>query len=325
MATELDLSSSIFEENEINQIIQEVSDTFAQDALIYDQMVLNNFIKQLQWCYDILSVNVKGPQAAKAAAKGYYYIQSFRNWLLKQTLDYRYYLTDKDGDVTKATVYTFNEDTLLRRMNYQGGRLTLSTKIIHQAEHDITYQKLFDAHVQNLLNGLTDKWDGGKHAKYRVHKNILMHYYRKDYPYLGIIDEKTNRIKYRSFNKGNIYEAIDSAVTEYVQKPNLNIADLFYSKYLRHDNVIGFKGGDNSISNTSIKANTADIMKGVTVRKTLQQLIQVLQVPPLNSKQAKQAFTDIFMDTSIKNQTKTALNRGAVSRINKLLKNLTPK
>lgn len=324
---------ALFDNLAAEQIVGEMNSYFTNSTYL---TAIDKF-KKIKEKIEFIDKNLNNPNITTQelkyfSAQAYLCIQNLRSTIYNSKLTYRYYIMDLKNNIYK--VFDINDIELLKMLG--GGNSNLDIKInrmTQQAQSEISknsqYAKMLENHMSNINNGITDQWSdvkgySDKHLPYRVHGKVLRNYV-KDNSYLGEIKEDGSLI-FKSFNAGHIAEAFDGAATETMEEKSYNffsiqttIYDLFFKKYLRGDRVTGFKGGDNSRTNTSIKANSATLMNANFIRRTLKEIIDLFNDNNIDKNKISQALNELFIDNSAKSQTQTIISKQIEDNINNLL------
>lgn len=314
-------------DNQINNIVSNVSEIFIRDSkniITLDFEKLLNELKNIQdelnlvqkfytnskgKQYSVISLKRSNIKQRQLLLKGYLILQNFRAYLTGNLVDYRYYIETKDGHVSMVSL---SEEELLKYLiiglNHgietgfilSGSLNTLSKNIEHSLK-----EQLFLEHFDNLYNSImTEEMQPGYSYGYMVHSFIIDKYGSEDNKTPPNLWNKKGR--YQQFNRGHIFEGIDISMYEaganmLSENPVLNymkIKELFYTKNLVYENVSGFKGGDNTFTNTQIKSQGADLMDYNTIYKQIENLYSILQTG--NAEELKQKLFDTFIDTTEK-------------------------
>lgn len=238
------------------------------------------------------------------AAKGYMLIFKFREWLLNEVINYRYYFNDSQGIMVKE----WTEIEILEFMNFGLTGLIINyTKAKNSPNIKDQQLDSFINHYFKLFTSTPDPNPDKKdeflgpymrllnNHKFIV-RSVIMNRYFATNPSL-----KTKEGKYANFNQGHIFEGLDityfDLLQNYMKQNMLNytsqVEDLFFGKYLNSDNIKGSKGGDNFITNTSIKANKADLYDYKTIRQQLIDILKLLQTP--NEEKIKEILREHFL------------------------------
>ena len=152
----------------------------------------------------------------------------------------------------------------------------------------------------------------------RVRKAIKLKY--KNNRGLGYVNDQR---RYQVFNMGHITESVDLSVTYSLlnQDERFNIDDLMFGQFLKRDNVIASRSGDNFLTNTSIKYGSASVYSYNTISNQLKQ-IQFM----LNSKNPdfiRNKIEYLFLDKSDKSSLlKQDLELAANKAVNKILEQM---
>lgn len=280
------MSSRIFSENDINSILQSVSEIFGDET--YQEINLN--IKKLQIEIDkiltkvsLIQVNdskgkIKGYkikynslEKRKLLAEGYLLIFKLREFLTNESINYRYYynIPDPPGG---ARVTTFTEKEILTMMSNAQLGFKIRTGQAKKASEASEYQALLDLHYSNIMNGLQS---AANSSFLLVHSNIMEMYGGMN-PGL----RRKNSNIYQVFTRGHVFEALDIAFSEVIEAGQLKdlhaVEKSVFGKYLNYDSIPGTQGGDNQITMTQIKANAADLLDYATIIKDLKEIRSML-------------------------------------------------
>ncbi len=157
----------------------------------------------------------------------------------------------------------------------------------------------------------------------RVVRSQIMRQYENDNPKL----KTRNGKNYQVFNKGHIYEAIDSSISEMIQNnDNLNnqklIDNYVFGKYLAYDNIKASRGGDNPITNTSIKSGNADLYDFYTIEEQLNDILKIVQGGLKTKEQIIKMIEKNFLHKSKFKNNEQLMHDSANEAANKLLKTL---
>ena len=326
MATNL-YSSRTSNDAQIRRITEDISEIFIKDSKDLISLDFNNFIQKIEQISLKLEMVVKSytPSSGKIESiktlkrasikkrqlmlEGYLLIQNFRALLTGSLVDYRYYTEDKNGHVQMVSL---TEEELLKYLKIStshgietgfalSGQLnTLSKNIEHSVQ-----EELFLEHFDNLYNSImTEDMTPGWTYGYRVHGFIIDKYgNREQKTPTNLFNQKSGR--FQQFNKGHIFEGLDISMFEagadmsndkLYYNYNL-IKQYFYTKNLAYDSVKGFKGGDNTFTNTQIKSTGADLVDFKTIISQIEELKNAL-FNSNNEKELKEKLTNIFIDTT---------------------------
>lgn len=254
------------------------------------------------------------------AAEGYSLIFKFREYLLGEHLTYRYYFIDDDNQVN---IRNFTELELLDFMTFEEQRIGLNSHALIQSE-DLkdrsTFQKMVNEYIQRYTS--PDSNDYMRTIGYlnlrKVRKNIKLKYgYNK-----GLSKGKDGR-QYQTFNMGHIFESVDLSLTYQLLHPekNYNIDDLMFGIFLKRDTVIASKGGDNFLTNTSIKSGSASIYSYNTIANQLKQISFMLASK--DPAFIKNKIEKLYLDNSEKSVLlERDLETAAQNATNKLLEEI---
>ena len=152
----------------------------------------------------------------------------------------------------------------------------------------------------------------------RIVRHAIMDRYFSNNPGLKTKDGK----RYQTFNMGHIYESLDLTITHTFmnfgeEKMDKYIDNYMFGKYLKRDKVIASKGGDNFLTNTSVKSNQANLYSFKTIANQLYLIQQMLLVT--NEQKLKSEIINLFIDTSEKSDDlRRDLEQSAQKATNKL-------
>lgn len=230
------------------------------------------------------------------AAKGYMLIFKFREYLLSESINYRYYFIDDSG----VQIRNFSDKQLLDFMTFQESRIGLNSTNLIKSE-DLKEKTSFTKMVNSYIKQYTipDKNDYMQMIGYlnlrTVRKAIKMKYKNNR----GLGKSFDNR-RYQTFNMGHIFESVDLSLTYWLMRKDerLNVDDLMFGQFLKRDNIIASKGGDNYLTQTSIKSGNASIYSYNTVSNQLSQIWMLLKNK--NPQTIKDQIKKIFLDDSSK-------------------------
>ena len=242
------------------------------------------------------------------AARGYMLIFKFREYITGQTINYRYYFQDHDGQVY---VCDFNEHRLLdfiEFFNSVDGIKIWSTKIQKQSIRATNIlNNRFNAYTGNIPNRYFEyasEKGSSKQVTYEIMKK-----YRGN---LGLFQDphtELNKRRRQIFNEGHIYESLDTTISyliihqnssEKLELTNKLIDDYMFGKFLSRDTVNAAKGPDNPFSGVSVKSNNANLYSFNAIGEKLYEINELLKIN--NKAQIKQKINAMFLDNSNKNQ-----------------------
>ena len=317
--------SQVLSEKDIESILSRVSEIFSEDLNKELVLDINSFKQEITTIINKIKfievysshdrkrkgsrVSRMGRQKRAYLAEGYLLVFKMRQFLLNETINYRYYY---NVDADRAKVVSFSEDNLLKYMKFGQFSIQILDSVLKKQKSDQSYQQLLDIHYTNLMNGLQKSNTPGF---YVVHSAIMNKY--------GIMNSglrRKNANNYQVFTRGHIFEAMDIAFSEAMQEQKITdyglIEKAMFGKYLSYDNITASKGGDNAITMTSIKSNVADILDYTTIIKNLQSVLDILELRDRG--EIKTAIQNLFMDQS-KYQTLNDFNDAANAAVDRLL------
>lgn len=259
------------------------------------------------------------------AMKGYLLIFKFREFLFNERIGYRYYYQDNDG-VTQSR--EFGDLDLLNLTQFSDVGIRLNSSKIKQEAHE--GNQFFISKMQQYINIYTNppeneymKIVGNQNLRV-VRKYIMDRYYSQN---PGLKNKKGTA--YQTFNMGHIFESLDITLThiffEY-DKPeerDPHIDNYMFGKYLKRDNIIASKGGDNFLTNTSIKSNEANLYSYKTIANQLYQIQQMLLLS--SPAQIQKEIVNLFINTSGEktNLIGNDIEKSAQKALDKLLSELS--
>ena len=258
------------------------------------------------------------PRKRALAMRGYILIFKFREYLLNESINYRYYFEDSTGQ-TRATEFTEANIAKYVKFSNIGIQINPSAAKYATAAQDYNdfmnyYFQLYTVPDKNIYMQTVSGGYG------RVVRSAIMNQYFHRNPGL-----KTKQGRYQAFNRGHIYEAIDTALSESLSKDEAimdNIIESYvFGKYLALDNVRASQGGDNPITNTSIKSGGADLYDFFTIKTQLEQILRLLDLGTIPKEEMIQIIQSNFLHKS-KFATEQDFQNAAEKALNKLLNDL---
>ena len=321
------MADNILTDSQKRGITKMISQAFQEDLsgkLIIDlsffKKQVDNIIKQMnlvetskKWVF----LNHSSRKNAYAL-KGYLLIFKFRQFLLEEEIDYRYYYFDSKEGYSKAV--SFKEEDLMEYVKFGKQAIQINPTPLKQAEINKEYTS-FISHFFTLYT-VPDVNDymrliSGDGFSGRVVRSSIMKRYVNSNPKL----RKSNG-QYQVFTRGHIYEAIDDAASEIMAKEKEGTDELVtkyvFGKYLAYDNIKGSKGGDNPLTNTSIKSESEDLYDYNTIKTQLIEIRQILDAGLVNPKEAEQRIENLFMHKT-KYETEADYEASAQKALNNLL------
>lgn len=258
------------------------------------------------------------PRKRALAARGYILIFKFREYLLNESIDYRYYYEDNQG-VTRAT--TFNESNIAKYMKFGESGIQINPSEAKYADAAKDFSDFVNYYFQQYTNPDVNSYMRLTSNGYGrvVRSNIMKQYYHSN-PGL-----KTKNNRYQMFNKGHIYEAIDTSISYALQKDesleDKAIEGYVFGKYLALDNIKASQGGDNPITNTSVKSGGADLYDFYTIKQQLETISMLLNAGPQDKDTMINKIESMFLHKS-KFIDENAFHKTASIAVEKLLKDL---
>ena len=278
------------------------------DSLIKEMNLMgirkyNSFTGKYFTSYEI---NKEVQNKSALAAKGYLLIFKLREYLTKESINYRYYFTDTSGDVK---VREFGEDKLLEIMQFSdnSNRIGVGVSKLMTIENQLNAEQQKQKNIfENLMNKQFKKYTYPKVNDYmralgsnnlRQVRSAIMAQYGKN-PGL-----RTKDGRYQTFNEGHIYESLDVTLTYlFLRKEALesisfkDVDDFMFGSFLSRDNVKASKGADNQYSKTSIKSNNASFYNFNTISNQLVQIQKMLN--STDEKEIRDTITNMFLDNT---------------------------
>lgn len=325
------LQQKILSTNQINTIYKKIGEIFAEqlDATIkiqFDSLEkqLNQILKSMQLDEIFHSSGKhKGwvlrnatPRRQALAARGYLIIMKFREYLTNERIDYRYYYEDSSG-VSKAS--TFSEENILQYIKFGPMGLQINptqAKLANVAEE---YNTLMEQYFSTFTT--LDYMQPASQAAGYVVRSKIMEQYEGMNP--GLRNKKN---QYQFFNKGHIYEAIDTSISAAILEDSNEeldklVENFLFGRYLAYDNIKASQGADNPITNTSIKSGSADLYDYSTIKTQLETLQLILFAGTLSKEEMAIRIQDLFLHKSQFN-TATEMEATAESYVDKIIKDL---
>ena len=301
------MADNILTEEQKKSITEMVADSFAEDLQGQLHMNLENFRSRVNYILsqmDLVRINNKKwgffnytTKNNSVAAEGYLLIFNFRQFLLNEEIDYRYYFYDGKEGVNKAV--SFSEKDILKYIKFGSSAIQMNPTALKKEEIDKQYSafaqhyfKLYTVpDVNDYMRLVTSKNYSG-----RIVRQAIMNKYGKANPKL----HKEGSRKYQLFNRGHIYEAIDDAAATIIQNEE-DVSDeimerYVFGKYLAYDNIKASRGGDNPITNTSIKSESADLYDYNTIKKQLEKIKYILDNGLISQEETSERIKDLFLE-----------------------------
>lgn len=311
------LISQTFQEDLYGQLTLDLIEFKKQVNNILQQMKLEPVNKKYQFMNHTSRKNA-------LAAKGYLLIFKFREFLLNEEIDYRYYFNDNAGN---SKAISFKEKDILKYIKFGKEGIQINPTPLKKEEIDKQYS-IFMNHYFTLytvpdVNEYMRLIETNT-ISVRIVRSAIMKKFESSNPGL----RKKDSHYYQTFNKGHIYEAIDSSISEMLSKNEEESDELItryvFGKYLRRDTIGGSRGGDNPITNTSIKSGQADLYDYITIQKQLVEIKKILDLGLTSPEEAKKTIKNLFLHES-KFESEELYEKSAEDALNKLLSILETK
>lgn len=256
-------------------------------------------------------------------ASAYELIFKFRRFLLNETIDYRYYYRDSEGNIKAISV---NENNILKYIKFGKIALQLNPTLLKQNNDAINtkYSELMTKYFNEYVPAKNEKNDYftslGKYG-YIVRKSIMQEYGNRN----SGLKQKKNPRQYQFFNQGHIFEALDIAISHQIelgkQINDQQIKNDVFGAALAYDNIIASQGGDNPFTNTSIKANQADLYDYNTIYQQLKIIKEIISGGLINKNEYQEKISKLFLNKK-KFETEEAMEEVAEKAVDKLLNTL---
>jgi len=302
------MAENILTDAQKQEIRSMIAEAFQEDLEGQLTLDLNSFKKQIDNILnqmDVDKINKKwqllnySSRNMVLAFEGYLLIFKFREFLLGEEIDYRYYFFDGSAGISKAV--SFKENDLINYIKFGKDAIQINPTALKKADIDEFYSAFvnhyFTLYTVPDVNDYMRLVEGKGWSGRMVRKNIMQKYGKMN-PKL----RKANSRKYQVFNRGHIYEAIDSAASEILKNEEESTDDLVnkyvFGKYLAYDTIKASQGGDNPITNTSIKSGSADLYDYSTIKDQLLKIRAILDAGLVDPQEARQRIENLFMHNS---------------------------
>lgn len=325
------MADNVLSSQQISSLYRQVAKAFVEEGEEQLSIDLKNFKKQIDTILKQVKVvqiiSERGnkhwtlynatPKRQALAARGYVLIFKFREWLLNEQLNYRYYYADSQGNI-HATEMT--EANILNFIKFGREGLQIDPTA---AKGGNSASALYDSLVNQYYQLYMNFGEEGKNAymqkgtKYGfLVRSHIMNLYEGMNPGLRAKDGR-----YQMFNKGHILEALDTAISDIVTH-DFEISDSImetyvFGKHLQLDHIKASQGADNNFTKTSIKSGSADLYDFSTIRAQLE-VIQHILSGEFDRNKAEEAIMGLFMHQS-KYSSGEEFQKTADAAIDKLL------
>lgn len=325
-------SGHVLTEDQKNDIKDKVQEIFEEETGNIIQMDLSKFAKEIasmtkqfeiqqksnKYRGDFNTYNFKEnlrkdiAKRSALAARGYILIFKFREYITGQTINYRYYFQDHDGQVYVCDFDEYRLLDFIEFFNSVDGIKIWSTEIQKQskkATEDLNER--FNAYTGNIPNRYFEYAFSGEKSK---SKKVTYEIIRKYHGNLGLFQNpytELNKRRRQIFNEGHIFESLDTTISYLIIRQNSSekleltsklIDDYMFGKFLSLDTVNAAKGPDNPFSGVSVKSNKANLYSFNAIGEKLYEINELLKIN--NKEQIKQKINAMFLDSSNKNQIK---------------------
>jgi len=322
------MAENILTESQKRGITKMIAKAFQEDLngqlkmdLSFFKKQVNNIIRQM----NLTEVSKKWvflnhtPRKNSLALKGYILIFKFRQFLLEEEIDYRYYYFDPKEGYSKAV--SFKEEDIINYVKFGKNAIQINPTTLKKAEINREYTA-FVSHFFTLytvpdVNDYMRLVSGNGYSGRMARSNIVKKYATAN---PGLLKKDGSR--YQIFTRGHIYEAIDDAASEIMIKEEDGSDELVtkyvFGKYLAYDNIKATQGGDNPLTNTSIKSESADLYDYSTIKKQLIEIQEILNTGLVNPEEAGQRIENLFLNKT-KYETEEAYEISAQKALDNLL------
>ena len=339
-------SSYRLTQNQLNSVLRELEETFYYEidengvkVLKININYFEDLIDRLQLKYErygaLLTSKTKVNFSTyknislKDFIMAYPLLMKFRQFLTQSEINYRIYSDFKDKNMIISQVGTYD---FLRGLKLQA---TKSGTILN---FDISPIRKKQERMDNLENcynrffpqlqqrDLTQRFTNLKlsQSRWRVRKFIFNRYIDQN---IGLKQKNSNL--YQTFNFGHLIEAFDLTFTHILQIDTADnttfrqVEDIYFGKYLNLDNIKGFHGGDNPMTNTQIKTRRGDVMDLSSVLLVLKNTRNIIKKIKeyLNSgdKNLRQEIKNLLKENFYEEKIEENLNETLELNIEKLI------
>lgn len=295
--------SQTFSEGIYNELTVDIARLKSEINKIVAEMKLTEVFHSSDGSHKGWKIDNLNPRKRNMAARGYLLIFKFREFLLNEKINYRYYYEDNQG-VSRVT--TFDEDNIAKYMKFGPQGIQINPAAAREADVANDYNDM----INHFFNKYTSP-DANNYMKVgnntygRVVRSNIMAQYSGSNP--GLMQKNG---KYQLFNKGHIYEAIDTSISAIIMS-NEPVGDIestmdnyVFGRYLALDNIRASQGGDNLLTNTSIKSGGADLYDFYTIKQQLEQIREILKGGLQSKKTIATEIEKMFLHSSKFNSKK---------------------
>lgn len=325
-------SKTELSDSEIDDIYDTIGKIFGEDTqekISLDIALLKTEIQEIVNKIEFSKKNkgnvlrVKQGDRKKLIAEGYLLIFKVREYLLEESIDYRYYYSDDKNGIAHVT--SFTEKEILKFMRFNKKAITLIENTLKERDADNEYDALLDLHYKNLMNCMQKS--NRNQSFYIVRRDIMDKYGQinpglilKDFQNQEFSKIVSNLSSYQQFNRGHIFEAMDNAFSEAIRFNRIQnyglIEKRVFGKFLSYDGIEGLRGGDNEMTMTQIKANAARFLKHTTIINDLKSIASLLELKQPD--EIKKRIKELFL-TADRGRTKKNLEKSVEDATSKVL------
>lgn len=327
---------NVLSQRQINYINKEVEKAFVEGIDGVLNIEINNLKKQIKLIlknmhleqvmsssnpqkhkgWKLININ---PRKRALAMRGYILIFKFREFLLNEKIDYRYYYEDEFGN---SHAREFSEKNIGQYVKFTSQGILINPNTAKYADVAKDYDNVMNYYFQMYTIPDKNKYMQVASDSYgRVVRSSIMNMYYHSNPGL-----KTKNNRYQMFNKGHIYEAIDTSISKLITDDTLitdkAIENYVFGKYLALDSIRGSQGADNPITSTSIKSGGADLYDFYTIKSQLEQIYWILTEGLKNPEEMEEIIKKNFLHKS-KFEDEKAYQNIASNLVEKMINELT--
>lgn len=274
----------------------------------------------------VYNANISDAKVRKAAFEGYLLIMQFREFLFNEVIDYRYYYEVKVNKKNVSRMIPFKDSELYKYIKFGEQGIKLNPTALKLDYNTDNSNDLYNKYMTMFYNEfMSEKYmTASKSPGYYVVTKHIFNEYSKKNPGLH---QQNNKNVHQLFNRGHVYESLDTSLTQLYnienKKPTyILMKNRHFGKFLKRDTIIASQGGDNPITNTSIKSNKANLYKYKTIVDQLKTIDEILDGKMKTKKELSLVIKPLFLSEE-KYKTKKEINILLNNSIDLILNNLT--
>lgn len=274
----------------------------------------------------VYNANISDVKVRKAAFEGYLLIMQFREFLFNEVVDYRYYYDAQVNKKNVSKMISFKDSELYKYIKFGEEGIKLHPTALKSDYNTNNSNDLYNKYMTMFYNEFMSKkyMTASKSPGYYVVTEDIFNEYSKKNPGLH---QKDKEDVYQLFNRGHVYENLDTSLTQLYnienKKPTYTLMkNRHFGKFLKRDTIIASQGGDNPITNTSIKSNKANLYKYKTIVDQLKIIDKILDGKMKTKKELSLVIKPLFLSEE-KYKTKKEINILLNNSIDLILNNLT--